>query len=239
MVEEAESCMSDFRPWQADQSLRQWVPEAGDAFWPSIIHELAAAMAVGLLPDTGSWSAHTLLESAIDARHFSDFTALGSEDEVEFVTLLGRINQEASRSAAGTRHGPCYTEGLDGSRVWFPDHASIDASLKRLWSWLTANRGRPLLKATVAYCCVCNLHPFTDGNGRVARWLFTSILRQEASLASTFIPLHEFFRRSQGSFVVYLRLAELRNDWDALVKFLAQVIVRMAQQQRSAAVGFS
>ncbi|NID14220.1 Fic family protein [Luteibacter yeojuensis] len=152
-------------------------------------------------------------------------------DAAGFIGILERVNTGVSQGLASRRTNQVFTEGKDGSRILFPPVGSIDENLYELWNWLETSKSPAFCKAAVGYCCVSNLHPFTDGNGRTARWLWASILRREKLCTAPFFPLYEFFARSRGSSVIYLRLAELRGNWDSLVNFLARIVILMGERQ--------
>jgi Fic family protein len=76
----------------------------------------------------------------------------------------------------------------------------------------------PVLKSGVAHYEFVRIHPFLDGNGRVARCLATFILFQEGYDIRKFFSLEEYFDSNATEYYVALQSVE-KNDGD-LTKWL-------------------
>jgi hypothetical protein len=143
-----------------------------------------------------------------------------------FRESLGALN------ARLTNHGGTWRRnniGLNadkaGSRIRLPGPEHIPAQLaklRRLWS--DELEAPALLKATIALALTVNCHPFTDGNGRVARVLFNQWLRRGGMPADAYFPFAEIARRSRGGYEIALRIVELQGNWDALANFVLEAV---------------
>lgn len=60
--------------------------------------------------------------------------------------------------------------------VEFSSPAAISAEMSKLVEWINSHEGNPALAACVAHSWLAYVHPFEDGNGRVARLLANLVL---------------------------------------------------------------
>lgn len=199
-----------------------------EAYWTATHHELSFAMAPGQFSRSG-WSSHTRQEAQIPIA-LSDHMrlALARDDCPLFLKTFARANGEATHGTGMFRSGGSGTQGEDGSMVLFPSVQRVQPRLAALQAFLSQSELPAFAKAVVAYCAVCNIHPFEDGNGRVARWLFSCVAQVNISERFKFLPIYEYFQRSHGAFLIRLRLAELRGDWNSLAGYLAHIVNTMA-----------
>jgi Fic family protein len=65
-----------------------------------------------------------------------------------------------------------------GSRTIFPNPQKVPDLMDNLEKWLNSAKTNALEKAALAHLKLVTTHPFTDGNGRVARLLMNLILMQ-------------------------------------------------------------
>ena len=64
--------------------------------------------------------------------------------------------------------------------VEFSSHEAIAAQMQLLVQWINSFEGNPALAACVAHSWLAYVHPFEDGNGRVARLLANLVLMRAA-----------------------------------------------------------
>ena len=64
-----------------------------------------------------------------------------------------------------------------------------------------------------------NVHPFGDGNGRVARVVFNWMMLERARRFA-YLPLSELAALSDGGFLLRLREAQYFGRWNGLVQFI-------------------
>ena len=97
--------------------------------------------------------------------------------------------------------GELVYEGPDAELV--PD--LISAMLRRL----DRDRGPVLVRAAMAHLNLVMIHPFRDGNGRMARTLQTLVLARENIVAPVFSSIEEYLGRNTQAY--YDILAEVGN----------------------------
>lgn len=115
------------------------------------------------------------------------------------------------------------TPDLNGTYVVFPSPSVVENQLDALSTSLRQNIDHSAsFTAAASMAAICNIHPFSDANGRVSRLIFNGFLRRAGY--QFYVPLHEIGRISRGGFLIALRLAQYRQDWLALGRFLLNAV---------------
>lgn len=76
-----------------------------------------------------------------------------------------------------------------------PDVALVPGLMDELIRSLNTPGGDPLVRATMAHLNLTMIHPFSDGNGRMARALQTMVLSREGILDPQFSSIEEYIGR--------------------------------------------
>lgn len=108
-----------------------------------------------------------------------------------------------------------------------------DAAEKRLACIAGALAGpRPAIPglafACWAYVLLLNAHPFSDGNGRVARVVFNLELARMGMPPRSYLPIFLAMRRSAGGYEIKLREAEIHGRWGGIARFMCDSILTVA-----------
>lgn len=89
-----------------------------------------------------------------------------------------------------------------------PDATLVPSLMGELLSSLNAKDGtHVIVKAAMAHLNLAMIHPFKDGNGRMARALQTMVLAKEGILSPVFSSIEEYVGRNTGDY--YAVLAEV------------------------------
>lgn len=112
----------------------------------------------------------------------------------------------------------------DGIRVQFPPIASSRRQITELRAFMADDTIPPIIGATVVLAALLNMHPFKDGNGRVARMMFNVVCWRAGMPDTLYLPLKEMFLLSKGGFEIRLRQLEINNDWNGLLDYICNVI---------------
>jgi Fic family protein len=95
-----------------------------------------------------------------------------------------------------------------------PEPERVDGLVTELVASLKSSRNEPaIVRAAMAHLNLTMIHPFKDGNGRVARALQTLVLAQEGVLAPIFSSIEEWLGRVTQEY--YAVLAEVgQGKWN-------------------------
>lgn len=93
-----------------------------------------------------------------------------------------------------------------------PDVVLVPGLMGELVASLNAPNDQPLVKAAMAHLNLTMIHPFSDGNGRMARALQTMVLSREGILDPRFSSIEEYIGDNSSDY--YDVLAEVgRGSW--------------------------
>ncbi len=136
------------------------------------------------------------------------------------------------------RAGPIYVRNEASDEIVYegPDAAEVPELADELIASLGNDDGDPaaLVRAAMAHLNLVMIHPFKDGNGRMARCLQTLVLAREGVLAPEFCSIEEYLGRNTQAY--YGVLAEVgQGSWQperdarAWVRFVLTAHFRQAQ----------
>jgi len=89
-----------------------------------------------------------------------------------------------------------------------PAPIQIPSLVRDFLFWLnraTSEETHPIIKAAITHYVLVATHPFTDGNGRVARAVATLVLFKEGYDIKKFFSLEEYFDRDAGRYYTVLQ----------------------------------
>jgi len=146
------------------------------------------------------------------------------------------------------RTGPIGVTAPDGSLEYEgPDGEQVVALMDEVLDWLAGGdlEADVVVRAAMAHLHVASVHPFRDGNGRVARIVQSLVLAREGLAAPEFFSIEEYLGSHTQEYYAALREAQggsYRPERDATgwVSFcvdahLAQARQRLAQVEGAAA----
>jgi Fic family protein len=129
------------------------------------------------------WSDRVILDLHFDACHFQREKAPG-------LWRMGPI--------AVTGGGSIDYRGPEGERV--------PALMAEIVAWLdSAEDVHPVIRAAMAHLNVTSVHPFRDGNGRIARIVQSLVLAREGLLSPEFSSIEEYLGRNTPAYYAALR----------------------------------
>lgn len=97
-----------------------------------------------------------------------------------------------------------------GSRIIYtpPPPGKVEAMMMELFSWINSDEAKalnPVIQAGICHYAMAMVHPFEDGNGRVARALVTLILRIRGFDEKGVYALDEYYEGDRESYYRALR----------------------------------
>jgi Fic family protein len=95
-----------------------------------------------------------------------------------------------------------------------PDAARLDGEMKSFLEWFNANSGiDPVLKAGIAHLWFVTVHPFDDGNGRIARAIADMALARSEQTSQRFYSMSAQIRQERKDYYDMLEATQ-KGDLD-------------------------
>lgn len=167
-------------------------------------------------------------EHVVCREYLEEFMALTGPggDGVELLQLLVRLNARVRGVPSRIRTRRIFTRSDSRGAFWeYPDHHYIEGAIGDLFGFMHASRQLPALFVGAILITALNcLHPFADGNGRVARIVFNLLLITRGMLPGSHIPCASLFALSGPSFIIHVRYTSLRQDWVPVVQFFVDAL---------------
>lgn len=106
-----------------------------------------------------------------------------------------------------------------------PPPNMISDLIKDLLSWVKRNEGKvhPLIMAAVFHYEFVFIHPFTDGNGRMARLWHTVILYRWRNIFA-YIPLESQIEKFQDAYYDAIANCHVNGNSDLFIEFMLEMI---------------
>jgi len=109
---------------------------------------------------------------------------------------------------------------IAGSQVILPNPAKVYDLMRDFVKWLKTSELDPAHKASVAHFKFVSIHPFIDGNGRVARLLLNLILLKSGLLPLIIRP------RDRKYYINFIEEAQLSQQTDIYERFMLNAYIR-------------
>lgn len=123
------------------------------------------------------------------------------------------------------RDGPVRVRG---SQFAFPEAATVQGHVARLLAWFNRSADHPIVKAAALHWGLVTIHPFFDGNGRVAR-----LLQDFTLLVHGYTPaIVRADDRTQ--YVAYLRKSQLAGEVGGFFRYIANKVEISTDRFRTA-----
>jgi Fic family protein len=126
-------------------------------------------------------------------------------------TLLGMhfmmMKHDLSKNPGRYRPGPVHVTNTTTGKVVYegPEAELVPGLMKELVVGLNArSHTHPLVRAAMAHLNLAMIHPFRDGNGRMARALQTFVLAREGILDPRFSSIEEYVGRNSQDYYAVL-----------------------------------
>ena len=142
------------------------------------------------------------------------------------------------------REGPVsVTRGPGREPFRAPDAKQVPLLVSELVDWLESEdtSRHPVVRAAMAHLNLVSIHPFRDGNGRVARVVQSLVLAREGLLRPEFVSIEPFLGRHTREYYAILEQVQgpsydPRGDASPWVEFCIDAHVSQAAERRQWAV---
>ncbi len=169
-------------------------------------------------------------EAPLDASEPTRLALAGYRDAMTYVLSLADTGTAVDQSLLKSLHymmtkhelrirpghyrtGDVWVEAADGERVYeAPDAGLVEGLMAAFMEQLEHDESLPMLRAAMAHLNLVMIHPFRDGNGRMARALQTMVLSAEGIVSPVFSSVEEYLGRNTDDY--YAVLAEVgQGSW--------------------------
>lgn len=194
-------------------------------------------------------------EEPLDAQKETWLAVTGYRSAMTFVLQLARdpsfrynegflrslhfmmLQHDLSNNPGNWRPGSIFVKDESKKEIVYegPDVELVPSLIDALIEWLNGNDKMPtLVRGAMAHLNLVMIHPFSDGNGRMARCLQTLVLSREGILEPEFCSIEEYLGRNTQDY--YAVLGETahgswspRNSTRPWIKFSLTAHYRQAQ----------
>jgi Fic family protein len=144
----------------------------------------------------------------------------------DFLRVHSLLTEHTVRESGHYRSGG---EGVfDGDRCIFmaPPPEMVPSLMDDLFEWVRASSKtvHPLIYSSVFHFEMVFIHPFSDGNGRMARY-WQSVLLGSANPLFYYLPLENEIKNNQEGYYEAIALSENRGDSTVFVEFMLSMIL--------------
>lgn len=169
-VEDVAAVLDDEEPLDADTETRRAIAGYRDAM--TYVLQLA-----------GSEPPRTLDASLLLSLHFM------------------MIKHDLAKNPGSWRPGGVWVEDADG-RVTYeaPPRDGLEGLVDEMLDQLADGSGVSLVDAAMAHLNLALIHPFSDGNGRMARCVQSFVLARDGLLAPEFLSIEEYLGRNTSDY---------------------------------------
>jgi Fic family protein len=116
------------------------------------------------------------------------------------------LSYNLDKSPGRWRGGPIFVEDEETRQIVYEGPAAerVPGLMSELVDCLRAEDGPALVRAAMAHLNLAMIHPFRDGNGRMARGLQTLVLTREGILSPEFCSIEEYLGKNTPAYYAVL-----------------------------------
>lgn len=168
---------------------------------------------------------------------YEELPELNPFDLTELKRLHGIMTQYIVEESGTFRTGE---EGVfNGDKCIFmaPPARFVSGQMQDLFGWMRNNRNtiHPLIMAAVFHYEFVFIHPFTDGNGRMARLWHTALLMQWKPIFE-YIPLESQIEQFQDGYYKAISDSHVAGNSNCFIEFILEQIDAVLDQIRQQAI---
>lgn len=112
-----------------------------------------------------------------------------------------------------------------------PPPEMVNELMNNLFAWINQNRGKvhPLIMSAIFHYEFVFIHPFSDGNGRMARLWHTAFLYRWRNVFE-YIPLESQIEKYQDEYYTAIAQCHVNGDSDVFIEFMLEMIVQILDE---------
>jgi Fic family protein len=202
--------------------------------------EDAAAVAVGEEPLGADQETRLALKGYRDAMTYvlqlADDEDFSYSSQVLKALHFMMTNYDLNNRPGRWRAGAVYVRHDETEQIVYegPDIDQVPALMEELSAQLNGHCGERVIQAAMAHLNLVMIHPFRDGNGRMARCLQSLVLARGGVLAPVFMSIEEYLGRNTQKYYDVLAEAgggswQPENDARPWIRFTLTAHLRQAR----------
>lgn len=112
-----------------------------------------------------------------------------------------------------------------------PPPEMVNELMNNLFAWIKQNSGKvhPLIMSAIFHYEFVFIHPFSDGNGRMARLWHTAFLYRWRNVFE-YIPLESQIEKYQDEYYTAIAQCHVNGDSDVFIEFMLEMIVQILDE---------
>ena len=106
-----------------------------------------------------------------------------------------------------------------------PPPSQVDSLMQQLFSWIYDNRKviHPLILSSIFHYEFVFIHPFCDGNGRMAR-LWQNVILANWEEIFEYLPIESYVKKYQEDYYRAISICNQRGDSTSFIEFMLEMI---------------
>jgi Fic family protein len=111
-----------------------------------------------------------------------------------------------------------------------PEKNEVARMMEELFRYLKRSEKEPLLQLALAFAQLLIIHPFMDGNGRIARIWISLFLYQKKILPIPFFFMSGYFKKHRVKYYQSLYKTTEEKNWEEWIAFFLKGVVAKSQK---------
>jgi Fic family protein len=126
-------------------------------------------------------------------------------------------------------------EGCSREEGYFfpPPFKLVPKYMQNLKHYINSKEKDPLVQLAIFFAQLLIIHPFMDGNGRLARRLIPIILHKKEVLSRPLFEMEGYFKKNRGKYFEKLFQISTNNDWEGWICFFLEGIIEQGEKSSS------
>ena len=100
----------------------------------------------------------------------------------------------------------------------------VPGVMEDIMAWASTEMLHPLIKSCIIHFEIENIHPFSDGNGRMGRLWHTLLLSRWNSLFA-WLPVESIVHSRQSEYYKAINESDMANDSSTFIEFMLQAVL--------------